>query len=44
VLAAERRKLQLIVRIPAREEPYSKSYLDLGIRHIQVPFSAASRP
>jgi len=38
VLAAERRNLQLIVRIPAREEPYFKWCLDLGIRHIQVPF------
>jgi len=38
VLAAERRNLQLIVRIAAREEPYFKWCLDLGIRHIQVPF------
>ena len=38
VLAAERRGLQLIVRIPVREEPYFKWCLDLGIRHIQVPF------
>jgi 4-hydroxy-2-oxoheptanedioate aldolase len=38
VLAAERRGLQLIVRIPVREERYFKWCLDLGIRHIQVPF------
>ena len=38
VLAAERRNLQLIVRIPACEEPYFKWCLDLGVRHIQVPF------
>ena len=38
VLAAERRNLQLIVRIPAREQRYFMWCLDLGIRHIQVPF------
>ncbi len=38
VLAAERRNLELIVRIPVREEPYFKWCLDLGIRNIQVPF------
>ncbi|MDE2134321.1 MAG: aldolase [Alphaproteobacteria bacterium] len=37
VLAAERRNLQLIVRIPVIEEPYFKWCLDLGVRHIQVP-------
>ena len=38
VLAAERRDLELIVRIPAREEAYFKWCLDLGVRNIQVPF------
>ena len=38
VLAAERRGLELVVRIPARDEPYFKWCLDLGIRNIQVPF------
>jgi 4-hydroxy-2-oxoheptanedioate aldolase len=38
VLAAERRDLQLIVRIPVIEEPYFKWCLDLGVCHIQVPF------
>jgi len=37
VLAAERRNLPLIVRIPTREENYFKWCLDLGVRHIQVP-------
>lgn len=38
VLAAERREMELIVRIPVREEAYFKWCLDLGIRNIQVPF------
>ena len=37
VMAAERRNLPLIVRVPVREEPYIKWCLDLGVRHIQVP-------
>jgi len=37
VLAAERRNLPLIVRVPICEEPYIKWCLDLGVRHIQVP-------
>lgn len=38
VLAAERRGLELIVRIPMKDECYFKWCRDLGIRHIQVPF------
>ena len=38
VVAAQLRGLELIVRIPAREEAYFKWCLDLGINHIQVPF------
>jgi 4-hydroxy-2-oxoheptanedioate aldolase len=43
VLAAELRNLQLIVRIPVLEEPYFKWCLDLGIRHIQVPFVESAK-
>ncbi|MEO8502781.1 MAG: aldolase/citrate lyase family protein [Acidobacteriota bacterium] len=38
VLAAERRALELVVRVPANEESYIKWCLDLGVRYIQVPF------
>lgn len=37
VMAAERRNLPLVVRVPVREEPYIKWCLDPGVRHIQVP-------
>jgi 4-hydroxy-2-oxoheptanedioate aldolase len=37
VLAAERRSLQLVVRVPANSEMYFKWCLDLGVRFILVP-------
>lgn len=37
VLAAERRGIEMVVRIPANEESYFKWCLDLGIRYLQVP-------
>lgn len=37
VLAAERHGLQLVVRVPANEEPWIKWVLDLGVRFVQVP-------
>lgn len=37
VLAAERRRLALTVRLPCREEQYFKWVLDLGVPTIQVP-------
>jgi 4-hydroxy-2-oxoheptanedioate aldolase len=38
VLAAERRGLDLVVRIPVNEEQYFKWCLDLGVAYIQVPW------
>ena len=38
VLAAENRGLELVVRIPAKEEQWFKWCRDLNIRSIQVPF------
>ena len=37
-LAAEARKFDLIVRIPANQEEYFKWVLDLGYEYVQVPF------
>ena len=38
LLAAERHDLDLIVRLPARDEIFFKWVLDLGVRNVQVPF------
>jgi 4-hydroxy-2-oxoheptanedioate aldolase len=37
VLAAEVRKLDVMIRIPVNKEEYFKWALDLGFKHIQVP-------
>ena len=37
VLAAERRGIELMVRVPGNKEEYIKWALDLGVTHIQVP-------
>jgi 4-hydroxy-2-oxoheptanedioate aldolase len=38
VLAAELHGLNLVIRIPLRNEAYFKWVLDLGVRYVQVPF------
>ncbi len=42
VLAAERRKLKLVVRIPEKNEIYFKWCKDLGINDIQIPHVTCS--
>ena len=42
VLAAERRRLDLIVRVPNQDEPYLKWLLDLGVSFVQIPHITCS--
>lgn len=38
VLAAERRGIELVVRVPKNDEMYIKWCVDLGVRYVQIPF------
>lgn len=37
VVAAERRQLEPVIRVPSNDEAYLKWCLDLGVRYVQVP-------
>ncbi len=43
VLAAERRSLSLVVRVPKNDEAYIKWCVDLGVRRIQIPNITSAR-